>query len=146
MIHDSASTPEKARSTIQWNFGKGHKDWQNLFSITRLRYIEALFHIFYHNLGKENGSLYRGLCCIRHSYCMSRFHCNKISLYRGTFPHVLLLLERGREYRSLVPSNFVVYDRAWFFESRSYSSCEQTITRDRPRATKTHLVGKYRLV
>ena len=35
--------------------------WQNLFAITRSRYIDVLFHIFYYYWGKENRSLYRGL-------------------------------------------------------------------------------------
>ena len=39
---------------------EGLRDLQNLFAITRIRYIEALFHIFYHYWGKENRSLYRG--------------------------------------------------------------------------------------
>ena len=37
------------------------RDWQNLFAITRFRYVEVLFHIFYCYWGKENRSLYRGL-------------------------------------------------------------------------------------
>ena len=37
------------------------RDWQNLFPITRSRYIEVFLHIFYHCWGKENCSLYRGL-------------------------------------------------------------------------------------
>ena len=37
------------------------RDWQNPFAITRFRYIEVLFHIFYYFWDKENRSLYRGL-------------------------------------------------------------------------------------
>ena len=33
----------------------------NAFAITRFRYIEALFHIFYYFWDKENRSLYGGL-------------------------------------------------------------------------------------
>ena len=43
------------------NEGPGPGDWQNLFPITRFRYIEVLFHIFYYNWGEKNRSLYRGL-------------------------------------------------------------------------------------
>ena len=36
-----------------------------IFSLmTKIRYIEVLFHIFYYYWGKENRSLYRGLCYI----------------------------------------------------------------------------------
>ena len=37
------------------------RDWQNLFAVTRFRYIEVLIDIFYYYWGKENRSLYRGL-------------------------------------------------------------------------------------
>ena len=33
---------------------EGPRDWQNMFALTRFRYIEVLFHIFYYYLGKEN--------------------------------------------------------------------------------------------
>ena len=76
----------KRESSIQPEpeYNEGPRDWQNLFAIERFRNIELLFHIFYYNWGKENGSLYRDRCllCIRDRYCISRFHCNKISLYR----------------------------------------------------------------
>ena len=36
-------------------------DRPNAFSITRFRYIEILFHIFYYFWDKENRWLYRGL-------------------------------------------------------------------------------------
>ena len=35
--------------------------YQNVFALTRFRYIVVLFHIFYHNWGKENRSLFWGL-------------------------------------------------------------------------------------
>ena len=34
------------------------RDWQKLCAITRLRYIEVLFHIFYYYGGKENRSFH----------------------------------------------------------------------------------------
>ena len=34
------------------------RDWQNLFAMTRFRYIKVVFHIFYVLLG-EDRSLYR---------------------------------------------------------------------------------------
>ena len=34
-------------------------NWQNLFAISRFRYIEVLFHIFYCYEGKENRPFYR---------------------------------------------------------------------------------------
>ena len=37
------------------------RHWQNLFAITRFRYIEVLFHVFCCYWGKQNPSLYRGL-------------------------------------------------------------------------------------
>ena len=37
------------------------RDWQNEFAITRFRYIEVLFHIFYYFWDKKNRPLYRGL-------------------------------------------------------------------------------------
>ena len=48
---------------LQWNlkFYEAPRDWQNVFALTRLRYIVVLFHIFYYNSGKENRSLYWGL-------------------------------------------------------------------------------------
>ena len=42
-------------------FNEGPRGWQNLFAITRFRYIEILFHIFYCYWGQENRSLYQGL-------------------------------------------------------------------------------------
>ena len=41
-------------------FNNKGKDWQNLFAITRFRYIEVRFHTFCYYCGKENCSLYRG--------------------------------------------------------------------------------------
>ena len=46
---------------IQWHLDIAKvKDWQFLFAMTRFRYIEVLFHIFYYYWGKENRSLYLG--------------------------------------------------------------------------------------
>ena len=36
------------------------RDWQNLFVISRFRYIGVLLHIFYYYWCRENRSLYRG--------------------------------------------------------------------------------------
>ena len=48
---------------LHWNlkFYEGPRDWQNVFALTRFRYIAVLFHIFYYNWGKENRSLFWGL-------------------------------------------------------------------------------------
>ena len=42
-------------------FKEKPRDWQNLFAITRFRYIEVIFHIFHYHWSKENCSSYRGL-------------------------------------------------------------------------------------
>ena len=47
--------------TVEPGFNKGPRDHQNLFAITRFRYITVLFHIFYYYWGEENCLLYRGL-------------------------------------------------------------------------------------
>ena len=45
-------------TTVEPRYNEGSKeDWQNLFAITRFRYIEVLCHIFYYHGGKENRSL-----------------------------------------------------------------------------------------
>ena len=41
-------------NTVEPQYNKGPGDWQNMFAIPRLRYIEVLFHIFYYYWGKEN--------------------------------------------------------------------------------------------
>ena len=48
---------------LHWNlkFYEGPRDWQNVFALTRFRYIAIRFHIFYYNWGKENRSLFWGL-------------------------------------------------------------------------------------
>ena len=47
--------------TVEPRYNEVPRDWQNVFAITRFRYIELLFHIFYYNLGKENRWLHRAL-------------------------------------------------------------------------------------
>ena len=47
--------------TVEPRYNEGPRDWQNLFAITRFRYIEVLFPIFCYYWGKDNRSLYRGL-------------------------------------------------------------------------------------
>ena len=59
---------------VEPQYNEGPRDGQNLFAITRFRYIEVDFHIFYYYRGKENRSLYRGLLYIEVRYIM-RFHC-----------------------------------------------------------------------
>ena len=59
---------------VEPQYNEGPTDGQNLFAITRFRYIEVDFHIFYYYRGKENRSLYRGLLYIEVRYIM-RFHC-----------------------------------------------------------------------
>ena len=36
------------QSTVELRYNKGPRDWQNLFAITRFRYIEVIFHIVYY--------------------------------------------------------------------------------------------------
>ena len=50
-----------AESTVEPRYSEGPRDWQNMFVITRFRYIEVIFRIFYYYWGRENRSLYRGL-------------------------------------------------------------------------------------
>ena len=125
----------KRESSIQPEpeYNEGPRDWQNLFAIERFRNIELLFHIFYYNWGKENGSLYRDRCllCIRDRYCISRFHCNKISLQRGIPSQMFFCYWRGvgnivRQYRSRIEIRCI---QPWFFKSGSYCSCKQTLNR-----------------
>ena len=47
--------------TVEPRYNERLRDWQNLFAITRFRFIVFLFHIFYYYWGKENRSLHRGL-------------------------------------------------------------------------------------
>ena len=42
--------------TVEPRYNEGPRDWQNVFAITRFRYIKVLFHIFYYYWGKENCS------------------------------------------------------------------------------------------
>ena len=42
-------------SIVEPRYNEGPRDWQiNMFAITRFRYIEVLFHIFYYDCGEEN--------------------------------------------------------------------------------------------
>jgi len=56
--------------TVEHRYNKGPRDWQNWFTVKRFCYIDVLFHIFYCYWGKENSSLYHGLCYI----LLSRFY------------------------------------------------------------------------
>ena len=40
-------------NTVELRYSEGLRDWQNLFTITRFREIEVLFHIYYFYQGKE---------------------------------------------------------------------------------------------
>ena len=55
-------------STVEPQYNKGWREWQNLFAITRFCYIEVLFHLFYYYYGKENRLLFRGLHNIEFRY------------------------------------------------------------------------------
>ncbi len=53
--------------TVEPRYNEGPRDWQNMFAISRFRYIEVLFHIFcyywdekYRSLYRRRTSLYRG--------------------------------------------------------------------------------------
>ena len=48
-------------NTVEPEHNKVPKDRQNLFAITRFRYIKVLFHMLYYYWGKEDRLLYRGL-------------------------------------------------------------------------------------
>ena len=52
------------RSTVEPR--NNPRDWQNLFTITRFRYIDVLFHIFYYYWGKK-------LVCFTENVLMKRF-------------------------------------------------------------------------
>ena len=56
-----------SRTVKPW-YNEGLRDWQNLFAVSRLRYIEVLFHIFYYYWGQENCSSYRQLRYIEVRY------------------------------------------------------------------------------
>ena len=55
-------------STVEPWYNVGPRDLENLFAMTRFRYIEVLFHIFYYYWGKENR--HRSM-----EFVISRFHC-----------------------------------------------------------------------
>ena len=45
-------------NTVEPEYNKVPRDWQNLFAIKRFRYIKVLFHMLYYYWGKENRLLY----------------------------------------------------------------------------------------
>ena len=61
---------------IQWNLNitKLPRDWQNVFAITRFRYIKVLFHMFYYYWGEENVCYTKDFRIQR--FVISRFHCD----------------------------------------------------------------------
>ena len=60
-------------TTVQPWYNEGPTDWQNVFAITRILFIEVLFHIFSYQQGEECRSLYRGLHSIM--FFIWTFHC-----------------------------------------------------------------------
>ena len=56
-------------------------DWQNLFAITRFRYIEVLFHIFYYYQGKGNRVFFYTDDFVAQRFDISRFYCTNVKLY-----------------------------------------------------------------
>ena len=61
-----------AESTVKPRYNEGPRDWQNMFVITRFRYIEVLFHIFYHYTG------------LKKSFAIPRTLLYRAPLYRGS--------------------------------------------------------------
>ena len=61
-VHCKKCNACSGRGTAEPWYIKGTRDWQNLFTIKRLCYIELLFNVFYGYWSKENRSLYQGLC------------------------------------------------------------------------------------
>ena len=55
-------------SSVEPRYNEGTTGLQNLFAITRFRYMEVLFHIFYYYWGEENRSLNWGLRYIEVRY------------------------------------------------------------------------------
>ena len=78
--------------TVEPRYNEGPGDWQNLFAITRFRYIQVLFHMSYYYWGKENRLLYRGVRCME-VRSLSRFQCTRQVQSTG---HWLELLSRGK--------------------------------------------------
>ena len=72
---EKRKTKTKLNSVVP-RYNEGLRDWQNLFAITRFRYIQVSLYrgSFYYYWGEENRSLYRGLRYIEVRY---RFHCNR---------------------------------------------------------------------
>ena len=72
--------------TAESRYNEVPRHWQNFFAITRLRYIEVLFHLFCYFWGRQNCSaLYRGFCYIEVCYIevpLYVFHaCTQITIY-----------------------------------------------------------------
>ena len=47
------------KTNVEPTYNEGPTDWQNLFAVSRFRYIEVLFYIFYYYWVEENRLLYR---------------------------------------------------------------------------------------
>jgi len=98
----------KKGDTVKPRFKEVPRDWGNWLIISRIRYIEVLFHTLHYYWAEEYGSWYRGcfpyitlLLGWRMWFVISRvlFHTFYYYwaeeyglLYRGSFPYIALLL------------------------------------------------------
>ena len=84
--------------TVEHRYNEGQpRDWQNMFAITRFRYIGVLFHIWYYfTKSYHEKGLRQKLSCLFCDTVEPRYNegmRDEVSLYRGLFPYILLLLE-----------------------------------------------------
>ena len=86
-------------TTVQPQYNEVPRYWQNLFAITRFRYIEVLFHLFCCYWDKQNPSLYRGLRYI------------EVLLYGGNILGMLSLLSSATQHFSLTLSVSTLWNR-----------------------------------
>ena len=93
--------------TVQPRYNEGPRDWQNVFPITRFRYIEVLFHTFYY-CWSNSFVLPRISLCER--FVISRFHCTQSSKTNHV-PNLVSLgaqfLKARRYYRNILHVNQV---------------------------------------
>ena len=55
-------------NTVEPQYNKGPRDWQNVSAIKKFHYIEVIFHTFYSCWGEENCSLYQRVCYVEVCY------------------------------------------------------------------------------
>ena len=55
-------------NTVEPQYNKGPRDWQNVSAIKKFHYIEVIFHTFYYCWGEENCSLYQRVCYVEVCY------------------------------------------------------------------------------